>query len=53
MQILFPLRGERISNRIDFSREFSPLLFFFLLECVFGDIGSWSKKMSVVLIFIS
>ena len=25
VQILFPLRGERISNLIDFSREFSPI----------------------------
>ena len=26
MQILFPLRGERLSNLVDFLREFSPVL---------------------------
>ena len=31
MQILFPLRGERISNLIDFLREFFP-------------IAGWEKK---------
>ena len=41
VQILFPLRGERISNLIDFSREFFPIagwefFLFFLRDFLFN-----------------
>ena len=43
VQNLFPLRGERISNLIDFSREFFPIagwgMFYFTTPCHYDTGG--------------